>query len=241
MGEKFFIPIVLGDGMQYSEKVLKEGDLVPDRSKASATNLDLDGMECRWDKVKPPKIMFEVVCLLVVVCNDEQQGFLFKKVLDRIDEIYGQKQTRNPISVQGLRLKATLGKMYVEMRAKLGKFAPLYLINNWLITLFGKFYFRFDEGGRYYVKRLVELSDTLTIDGKISTVISGTAEQRKSLVAYLDELEKAGEILFGWHVSYESVISCYVRDRLDQHIHFVDGSEGGYTKAAIMLKGKAAK
>ncbi|MFT5165733.1 MAG: hypothetical protein ACI8P3_000961, partial [Saprospiraceae bacterium] len=39
-------------------------------------------------------------------------------------------------------------------------------------------------------------------------------------------------------VSQESVMSCYVRNRDDQHIHFVDGSQGGYTQAAIMLKKK---
>jgi len=33
-------------------------------------------------------------------------------------------------------------------------------------------------------------------------------------------------------------MSCYVRDRKDQHVHFVDGSGGGYTQAAGMLKKK---
>ena len=44
--------------------------------------------------------------------------------------------------------------------------------------------------------------------------------------------------VFGLHVSNESVMSCYVRDRRDQHIHFVDGAEGGYTLASIVLKKK---
>jgi len=44
--------------------------------------------------------------------------------------------------------------------------------------------------------------------------------------------------LFGLHSSPESVITCYVRNRIEGHIHFVDGSSGGYTHAASMLKGK---
>ena len=35
-------------------------------------------------------------------------------------------------------------------------------------------------------------------------------------------------------------MSCYVRNMNENHIHFVDGSEGGYTKAAGMLKRKFA-
>jgi len=241
MGEKFSIPIVLGAGLRYAEQVLKEDESVPYLPEGKAAALDLDGMECRWDIVKPPKNLFEVVCLLAVVRNDEHQSIFYKKVLDKIDEIYGQQQTRNPISIGRLKLKATLGRMNIEMRTKLGRFALWYLIENWLITLFGKIYFRYDQGGKYYLKRLVELSDTLTIDGKISTVITGTVKQRELLVASLNEMEQAGEIIFGWHTNKESVISCYVRDRFDQHIHFVDGSEGGYTRAAGMLKKKALK
>ncbi len=241
MGKKFSTPIVLGAGLRYAEQVLKEDESVPYVSEVKTAALDLDGMECRWDRVKPPKDLFEVVCLLAVVRNDEHQSVFYKKVLDKIDEIYGQQQTRNPISIGRLKLQTTLGRMNIEMRAKLGKFSLWYLIENWMITLFGKIYFRYDQAGKYYLKRLVELSDTLTIDGKISTVISGTVQQRELLVASLNEMEQAGEIIFGWHTNKESVISCYVRDRLDQHIHFVDGSEGGYTQAAGMLKKKALK
>ena len=238
IGEVFFIPIILGDGLQYAEQVIKGEDFVPYMPQVTSAPLDLDGMECRWDRIKPPENMFEVVCLLAVVRNDEQQAAIYKKVLDKIDEIYGQQQIRNPISVRRLRLNATLGKINTEMLAKLGRFDPLYLITNWLITIIGKFYLHYDKKGRMYLHRLVELSDTLIIDGRINTVISGTAQQRELLIASLNQMEQDGEIIFGWHASDESVMSCYVRDRLDQHIHFVDGSEGGYTKAASMLKKK---
>ena len=83
------------------------------------------------------------------------------------------------------------------------------------------------------------MSDTLVIDGKINTVISGTSRQREELKAELDKLEKAGDINYGLYVSKESVMSCYVRNLNEDHIHFVDGAEGGYTKAAGMLKRKA--
>jgi hypothetical protein len=48
----------------------------------------------------------------------------------------------------------------------------------------------------------------------------------------------AGEIIYGIYVSKESVISCYVRNLKDKRIHFISGAEGGYTKAAGMIRRK---
>jgi hypothetical protein len=36
-------------------------------------------------------------------------------------------------------------------------------------------------------------------------------------------------------------MSCYVRDRRDEHIHFIDGIGGGYTMAATVLKKKLGR
>ena len=125
------------------------------------------------------------------------------------------------------------------MKAKLGGYKPLYLIQKLATTLLGSFYFK-TKKGKTSLQQLVELSDTLVIDGRINTVISGTAEQRKELETALGELEEQGLIWYGLFVSRESVLSCYVRNMHEKHIHFVDGSDGGYTRAAIMLKKKLA-
>jgi len=97
------------------------------------------------------------------------------------------------------------------------------------------------KDGAHYLQRVVQLSDTLMIDGRINTVISGTATQREALSRALRTLEDAGDIRFGLQICTASVMSCYVRDRKDQHIHFVDGLGGGYTQAASMLKQKMAR
>ena len=76
------------------------------------------------------------------------------------------------------------------------------------------------------------------LDGRVNTVITGTKQQRIELVNALEEMEQQKEIVYGLHVCDESIMSCYVRNRQDQHIHFVDGSGGGYTQAAKMLKRK---
>ncbi len=76
------------------------------------------------------------------------------------------------------------------------------------------------------------------LDGMINTIF--TAEQNKIdlFIEYLNELEKDKKIIYGIHITHASVMSCYVLDRKTKHAHFVDGTEGGYTVAAQMLKMK---
>ena len=200
--------------------------------------LDLSGMQCRWDKIKPPKNIYEVVSLLVIARDASKQPLAFKKVMDSIDAIYGAAQSRTPITVEKLRLKSTLAKIGLEVRTRMGGFNIFNLLNTWVRTNLGYFYFK-TKKGKVYLRNLVSMSDTLVIDGRINTVISGTAEQREMLVNELNKLEAEGEIFYGLYVSKESVMSCYVRNLNDRHIHFIDGAEGGYTKAAGMIKKKS--
>jgi hypothetical protein len=234
------IPVVLGQGLQYAENQIKanfndshsESTKIPDL-------LNLEGMECKWDKISPPETNQEVVSLIVIACEEEDPSEVFSKVLQNIDTIYGSLNNRKPISVKRLKLKGSLRKLNDEMRTKLGKYDGFYLLKNWFITKIGKYYLKNTSAGKTYLQKLVELTDTLTIDGKINTVIIGTPQQRKSLTSYLNHLEEKGKIKYGLHVSEQSVMSCYVRDmKKGDHIHFVDGAGGGYTKAANQLKNK---
>ena len=242
INDNFNIPVVLGDGLQYAENLIKNEDpLKKDNFQKDESPLNLNGMECKWDKIRPPEETQEVVSLIVTGCGDQDPSKIFSEVLNAIDDIYGPAKRRKPISVKRLRLKAGFQKINSEMRAKLGRFDAFYLLKNLVKTNFGKFYLKNSYAGKRYLQKLVELTDTLTIDGRINTVIIGTSEQRTSLISLLDHLESSNKIKYGLHVSKESVMSCYVRDMgTNEHIHFVDGADGGYTRAANSLKKKAA-
>jgi hypothetical protein len=233
----FAIPVLLGDGLNYAEKKIKGPDYIFADIPITEEELDLSGMQCRWDRIKPPANNFEVISLLVTARNGVKQSAAFKKVMDKVDKIYGEAQIRKPISIDKLKLKTTLAKIGLEMRVRMGGFKLFYLLTTRIKGWLGIYYFR-TKKGKLYLNNLVDMSDTLVIDGKINTVISGTAQQREQLEAALNEIENDGDIFYGLFVSKESVMSCYVRNMNDKHVHFVDGSEGGYTKAATVLKKK---
>jgi len=231
----FSIPIILGNGLAYAEGLIKGSDYLHPDQPPQTEDLDLSGMQCRWDRIKPPENNHEVVTLIVSAAQGIRQAAAYRDVILYIDEIYGSPEKRQPISVARLRLKASFTRLGLEIRARFGKMKFLSLLQTWFSTSLGYLYFQ-TKPGKTYLSRLVEMSDTLVIDGKINTVISGTEQQRLQLAAALSNLEQDGRIRFGFYVSRESIMSCYVRDMKDDHIHFVDGAEGGYTKAAGILK-----
>ncbi|HKG06098.1 MAG TPA: DUF3095 family protein [Pedobacter sp.] len=236
----FVIPVVLGNGLSYAEKLIKGADYLLGEIETANEELDLTGMQCRWDKIAPPENNYEIVTLLAVATKAAHQPKVFAKVMLQIDTIYGIPDKRQPISLPKLKLTTTFNKLETELRATTGHTNPIRMVGMWLKSVLGYFYFK-TEKGRKYLRSMIEMSDTLVIDGKINTVISGTEAQRLSLQNALDKLEAEGEIVYGLYVSRESVMSCYVRDMEDSHIHFVDGGEGGYTKAAGLMKLKFQK
>ncbi|AUC85644.1 hypothetical protein CW731_10260 [Polaribacter sp. ALD11] len=94
------------------------------------------------------------------------------------------------------------------------------------------------KSGKDYLHKVPQLSDTIMLVGFIDTVFSGTERHVNKLKLLLDSLELGRAIIYGMHATYASIMSCYIEDREEKHIHFVDGTEGGYTTAAGELKKK---
>ncbi|MGN7989654.1 DUF3095 domain-containing protein [Pedobacter sp. 22226] len=235
--ETFSIPIILGDGLAYAEKMIKGDDYLLSGHDTANDEIDLSGMQCRWDKIEPPENSEEIVTLIVIARDYRQQAEVFSKVIRHLDQIYGTPEKRQPISVSKLIFRTSFNSLGKEMKHRLGKIKFVELIKSWFINIYGYIYFR-TESGKNYLKQLVAMSDTLVMDGRINTVITGTEKQRLTLQKALNVLEGKDEILYALYVSGESIMSCYVRDLDDDHIHFVDGAEGGYTQAAGILKQK---
>lgn len=233
----FSIPVALGKGLDHAEKLIKGVDYLAIEYDHPEDELDMTGMQCRWDRIAPPENQEEVVSLLVIAREGLRQSAVLRKVIQKIDQIYGPPRKRQPISVTKLRLQTTFSSLKTEILARFGKLRFLNVIKNQLTSILGYIWFRTMKG-KLYLKQLVEMSDTLVIDGKLNTVISGTALQRQQLEISLAAMEAANEIFYGLHISTASIMSCYVRNMDDGHIHFVDGAEGGYTQAARMLKAK---
>lgn len=240
--EGFSKPVIIGDGLKYAEQYIKHSlhDEIPN---AEDQPLNLNGLECRWDRIKPPEEENEIVCYLIEAVDPAKQLEIYKDVLEKIDAIYGDIVKRHPLSLNRLKLLFSFDKLRKEMLAKYGKWKINYLISSFLKTFLGRSYFKYNWNinnlrGKEYLNQVIANSDTLIIDGRINTIISGRMDKRLKFIDYLTGQEKLGNLVFGHHISKESVMTCYIQNRNAEHIHFVDGADGGYTEAAKELKKK---
>ncbi|WP_179320679.1 DUF3095 family protein [Winogradskyella helgolandensis] len=231
------IPIVLGNGLKKAEDLIKT-NFEESRTHFEKALLNLEGMECRWKQIKPIQTQKKVVCLLLDAIHEDDQRRIYKDVISEMDRFFGTFDNRQPIKTTNLKLNFSIHNIWEEMKISLDQQKLSYVFKKWMSTLIGKFYLNFSNDGKHYLQQIGQLSHTFMLDGMINTVF--TAEQSKIdlFIAYLNQLEKDKKIIYGIHITHASVMSCYVLDRKTKHSHFVDGTEGGYTSAAKMLKQK---
>ncbi|ANE49362.1 DUF3095 family protein [Flavisolibacter tropicus] len=239
--------LIIGNGMQYAEKQIKyAANISSSLNEDRPSQLNLTGLECRWDRVKPPVAEHEVVCYLIDSPQLVNQLSIFRNALSQIDNVFGDINHRHPLSIERLKLLLSFSRLKKEMLAKYGKWKITYFLNSFLKNLFGWFVFKFHIkspkfDAQRYIEQIISHSDSLLIDGRINTIISGTPQQHSQFLNYLTEQENAGQLLFGHYSNRESVITCYIENYKDKHIHFLDGADGGYTEAAKELKRKIAQ
>jgi hypothetical protein len=87
-----------------------------------------------------------------------------------------------------------------------------------------------------YRRDLVENSDFRKFDGMLRMVMDGRNTQAEELQAYLEAEYQDGRLVYGMHKSREALLTCIVQSYNGNHLHFVDGSDGGYALAARELK-----
>ena len=67
-----------------------------------------------------------------------------------------------------------------------------------------------------------------------------SAETAERVERRLADLKAAGVLTYGAFRQKQALVTCVVPNAMhDDHMHFVDGAEGGYALAARMLKADA--
>ena len=82
----------------------------------------------------------------------------------------------------------------------------------------------------------MENADFRKFDGVLRMVMDGSDAQYQRLRAYLEGQHREGRLVYGMHRSREALLTCIVFSYNGNHVHFVDGSDGGYAMAARELK-----
>ena len=68
-------------------------------------------------------------------------------------------------------------------------------------------------------------------------ILDCPVETAAAIESFFDDLHDQGKVAFGVHRSEHALMTCLVFSLTKgEHVHFVDGSDGGFTAAAVQLK-----
>ena len=229
-----------GGGLAWAEARMKAGDYaVPPAPEG--TQPDLTGLSCRWSNLQAHN-----GCILSLVVQPapgaDPAGFV--RVARQVVEIAGHlTRGGHPVPEAGpavqypppglaLEAQATHGRAPV-LRRKLALLAENLLA--WTLFKTGVPVGGFDPAR--YAAQVSANADFRKFDDGLKMTLDCDAATRDRIAAVLQEAAGAGAIRYGLFEQDEAMVTCFVpaMDR-DDHVHFIDGAAGGYTRAAAQLK-----
>ena len=260
----FRLACFVGDGLQRAEDMVKQqsrdqrqalaqpastrtphesavNHAAPAIPAAASANVDIsvDGLECRWNDI--PAKNGQVVCVLARPTGQDVSGVveLMQTIENWGPSVWPVQADKVPVSAQAQhldtelalrvpkRLQRAWSRGLVQLKLKL--LAPIMrrdILNPSTVA------------GRYALSVGMNC-DHLKFDGVLRTVLDLSPEQDHALQKQLERLRQQGKIAFGVHRSTHALMTCFVRS-LENHVHFVDGGDGGYARAATQLKASQA-
>jgi hypothetical protein len=157
-----------------------------------------------------------------------------------------QERDGHPVPVDGPAYSLLPAGLDVEARAT----APpgrRWLMKLWVIFLmtltavtdrFGWTIGRFDP--KVYKRDVASNSDFRKFDDGLKMTIDVDADVLHRIENRLKQAEEAGICSYGLHRQKSALMTCLVISPLQpDHVHFIDGADGGYAMAAASLKAKA--
>ena len=241
-------PVLSGRGWDEAERRLKDPAAPGIRRVAEEdgpAEADFSGFECRWQNV--PSFRDHKLSLLVSATSRDAEvnHATYRRVLEHIGRIYGEVAHYHPLRAERMRLTFSPALLSHEGRVRTGRRRGWqrigYLLRLLLLNLAGRVLFARDMdtaavAWSRYRDDLVENTDFRKFDGMLRLVIDGSEAQAAQLQAFLEEACARGDLVYGLHKSREALVTCIVRSYERDHLHFVDGSDGGYALAARDLK-----
>jgi len=87
----------------------------------------------------------------------------------------------------------------------------------------------------------VHNNDFRKFDETLRMVLDVSDHELSRVSAMLEAERGQGTLAYGTHRAGAALITCLVKSYHGEHLHFVDGADGGYALAAKQLKQQLAK
>lgn len=239
-----------GSAFPLAERWAKDPERGPRYEVAAEgeSEASFEGFECRWQPLGSRR--GNTVSLLVSALSEDEaeRSQTYRGVLRSFERIVDAEGC-SPVAENRLRLAGFWGDFSVEARIRSqAKLGPAYAVahqrarkQTLVGNLLGSVGMRaggFD--GRRYKGELVANSDYRKFDETLRMVVDLNKAEQYRFESKLAAEHRAGRLAYGMHRSPAALVTCLVRSYSGDHVHFVDGSDGGYALAAKQLKAQLA-
>lgn len=233
-----------GGGAAWAEAEMKAGRYIVAPAQPGSRP-DLTGLSCRWN----PIAARHGEILSVIALPMGEQAAEFSELVEAIVELAGgSERGGHPLLAEGPHFPLLPLGLDYEVRAHHPK--PLVRLlrkfSLYVLQWFGVALDRLNlTAGRFnpklYRSDLVANSDFRKFDDGLKMTIDIDAARSREIERRLDDAFRKGICRYGVHRQDSALVTCIVPSVLTRdHMHFIDGSAGGYAMAASQMKSAGA-
>lgn len=225
------IAMFAGGGLNEATAMIKQADGAWLLEEGGDGDGNVAGLECRWCAVPARR---DGVLSLIVHAPGENLG-LYREILAQIREI-----APKPMPITPANLPARWPPEFLLHESKMKRqgwfaqrlhYAGVLALTGILTLLVRLTRARHGSAAAIYMDSLCRNNDYLKLDDYLRMVIDVSNEQRVKIEERLEAYRHSHGAAWGSHFASSSLFTCMVRSQ-QVHLHFVDGSDGGYTAAA---------
>ncbi len=229
-----------GGGIAWAERQMKAGNFSVPIAPENAFP-DLDGLSCRWT---PTKARNGTILSVVIQPAASASPDAFEELIHRVLALTERlERNGHPLPEKGADIHWPPPGLTLEAHASHGA-EPLAKRRRHLLleTLFAWLIFKTGfKAGRFdpihYRRTVSSNADFRKFDDGLKMTLDCDGNTRGKLEEVLTDAYQRGIAVFGLHAQDGALMTCFVPSvHRDDHVHFIDGAGGGYTKAATELK-----
>jgi Protein of unknown function (DUF3095) len=224
-----------GGGLSWADVAVKRGEYAVTPAPAG-TWPDLSGLSCRFEQFRATRGLILAALIMPAPSADHAA---FRALIEDIVTLVERSPGRcSPVPPDGPAMRWPPQGVDLEARAAPGDSRFGVLARTFLYFLIMRFGIRVGSFvPKVYLRQVVENSDFRKYDDGLRMILDCTSDLADTLDRTL--AAAAGTAVYGLHRQEAAMMTCFTPSPTrSDHVHFIDGAQGGYAAAATALKAK---
>lgn len=239
-GDNVIQAMFKGGGITLAEKLVKAGSEYRCSARPVVNKSEIfSGLTCRWKPI--PSSRGVTLSLLIQPVTVDDQTTLNRIIAQMKYSLGRSFSSLNPIRMERAEYHSFITNLkrqlrVTDLRLNVALFSELFKL---LMSapLFNLKWFSFIPAVKEYVEQVPLHCDFQKYDDTLRMVLDCSPAEAEVIETLLISEFEREQVIYGIHRSDAAQMTCYVESMSSGgHLHFVDGSDGGYALAARQLK-----